>query len=134
LQHGDEVDSLVQRLRQVHEPLDAEKLATIVALHGQFCELVSQIANGGSVLASFSSKYLHFQAPVVPIYDSWVYDQAWRMRRKDDLACFPQPEHANSKFYWYSLCFWQVYSELSAAAPRVNVRYADYYLMWLANS
>jgi hypothetical protein len=128
-----EVDPLIQQVRQLAEPLDLGKLATIVAVHGKFCDLVSRLAHGGKVLVSFASKYLHFHAPVVPIYDSWAWRQAWRMRRKESLESFPQPEGANASYYRYCLCFWQLYSDLRGITDRVSVRLAECYLLWLAS-
>jgi hypothetical protein len=104
LRHRVEVDEIVQQLRELAEPIDVETLSKVVALHGQFCKLVSRIANGKKVLVSFASKYLHFHAPLVPIFDTWVYGQAWRMRQKATLVSFSPPKGAASPFYWYCLC------------------------------
>ena len=81
----------------------------------------------------FASKYLHFHAPVVPIYDSWVSWQAWRSRRKDALESFTQPRDANSSYYWYCLCFLQFYSELLGRVKPVSARLTECYLLWQAN-
>ncbi len=123
------VDSLVQRVRQLKEPLDLEKLAEVVSAHGRFCQLVSQLAQRDQVLVSFASKYLHFHAPLVPIYDRYAYAAAWRRRRKQGLEVFPKPEGANLDYYWYCLCFWQVYTSLRALAGAVTVRMAEYHLI-----
>jgi hypothetical protein len=133
LANGREVDKTIKELRHLAEPLDANKLSTIVSAHGRYCDLVSRIARKKHKLVSFASKYLHFHAPVVPIYDSWVSWQAWRGRRKDALVCFDQPQDANSSYYWYCLCFWQLYSELLARTKPVSARLTECYLLWQAN-
>ncbi len=137
-EHGNEADAAISGLRQLAEPLNTKKLSKIVTCHGRFCALVSRIARDGRELVSFASKYLHFHAPVVPIYDSWAYGQAWRMRNREGLAAlshsFPCPSSASTSFYWYCLCFWQLYSELLSRTDDVNVRLAECYLMWLAHS
>jgi hypothetical protein len=131
--NGNAVDQIIQDLRQLKEPLDLEKLQSVVAEHGKFCRLASRIAYGNRVLVSFASKYLHFHAPIVPIYDQWADWQAWRMRRKDNLMSFKLPKGGNEAFYWYCLCFWQVYANLRTVSDRVNVRLTECYLMWLAS-
>jgi hypothetical protein len=132
--HHEQIDPLVQQLRKFVEPLDPDKLSEIVAIHGEFCKLASRIAHRGRVLASFASKYLHFHAAIVPMYDRFAYAQAWRMRRKDGLESFPFPKGGNVDYYWYSLCFWQLYSGLRDTASPVSVRLAESYLLWLASS
>jgi hypothetical protein len=131
--HGKSIDEIVRRLKNVHEPLNVEKLRVVLAEHGRFCRIVSRIAREKHSLVSFASKYLDFHAPIVPIYDSWVGLQAWRMRRKETLDWFKRPEGADANYYWYCVCFWQLYSDLRPHDRYVNVRRAEGYLMWLAN-
>jgi len=133
LRNGRKVDRLIKDVSALGEPLDLEKLSAIVRVHGTFCELVSRIANGRKQLVSFASKYLHCHAPVVPIYDGWAFGQAWRMRRKQDVRCFQRPPGAKDNYYWYCLCFWQVYSNLQTATKDVNVRLVENFLTWLAH-
>jgi hypothetical protein len=128
-----EVDETIERLATLREPLNPEKLQVIVGEHGRFCRLISKIAREENALASFASKYLHFHCPVVPIYDSWVCKQAWRMRQKAGLRVFDAPAEAHDGYYWYTLCFWQLYSQVRGAIPDVNVRLAEAYLLWLAS-
>ncbi len=131
--HGKSIDEIVRRLKKIHEPLNVEKLRVVIAEHGRFCRIVSRIARRRHSLVSFASKYLHFHAPIVPMYDSWVGLQAWRMRGKENLDWFGCPKKANAAYYWYCVCFWQMYSELRRMTKPVNVRQAESYLMWLAN-
>jgi hypothetical protein len=128
-----EVDETIKRLAALREPLNPEMLQLIVSEHGKYCRLISKIAREENALASFASKYLHFHCPVVPIYDSWVSKQAWRMRQKAGLGVFEAPEDAHDGYYWYILCFWQLYSQFRASIPEVNVRLAEAYLLWLAS-
>ncbi len=128
-----EADELIQRLRAISEPLDSSKLADIVGLHGKFCKLVSRIAR--SSLASFASKYLHYHSRVVPIFDKFVFEEARRRHSEDGLITFAKPKGAISGYYYYALCFWQLYSKLRRLTKPVNVRLAEGYigrLAWLA--
>src|SRR5207247_2398832 len=105
------IAGIITRLSKLAEPLDLQKLVSVVIEHGRFCRMVSRIARGGA-LASFTSKYLHFHCPMVPIYDSWVSWQAWRMRQRDGLWAFNQPKGTHADFYSYCMCFWQLYKDL----------------------
>jgi hypothetical protein len=125
------VDQIVRRLRQLHEPLDTGKLQVVITQHGKFCRIASRIAR--SKLVSFASKYLHFHAPIVPIFDRWAYGQVWRMRQRDNSVPFKLPTGGNNSFYWYCLAFWQVYESLRDLRQSPNVRLVESYLMWLAS-
>jgi hypothetical protein len=116
------------------EPLDIDKLTKIVAAHGKFCKLVSRVAHRGRVMVSFASKYLHFHAPIVPMYDRLAYGQAWRMRSRERMNAFSRPKSGNVDYYLYCSCFWQIYSDLSDAVGSVRVRSAESYLLWLADA
>jgi hypothetical protein len=126
------VDGVINRLRVLREPLDPRTLSVVVSEHGRFCNLLVQISRDGNVPASFASKYLHFHCPIVPIYDSWVYKQAWRRRRAEGLEAYEKPVDAHHDYYWYSLCFWQHYTEVRALVPTATVRMVEFYLLWLA--
>lgn len=69
---GGEADRIVNEIREVVEPPNAEKAARIVGLHGQFANLITPITRGNQSPRSFISKYLHFHAPAVPIIDSYA--------------------------------------------------------------
>jgi hypothetical protein len=126
------VDAIISRLREFKEPLDLQSLSAVASEHGKFCKLLVQISRNRNVPASFASKYLHFHCPVVPIYDWWACDQAWRRRRRAGLQAFKKPAHAHDAYYWYLLCFWQHYSDIRALVPTATVRMAEFYLLWLA--
>lgn len=66
------LDPSLVRLRK-HEPIPThERLPGIAQLHGRLTETIGKHTRKGSQVRSFVSKYLHFHAPVVPIYDSVV--------------------------------------------------------------
>jgi hypothetical protein len=127
------VDGIIARLRVLKEPLDLQSLPVVVSEHGKFCKLLARICRNGNVPASFASKYLHFHCPVVPIYDRWASDEAWRRRKREGLQTFKKPPDAVDNYYWYSLCFWQHYSAIRALVPTATVRMAEFYLLWLAD-
>jgi len=130
--NGSLVDGIIGRLAGLKEPLDLQSLPIVVREHGKFCQLLVKISRNGNVPASFASKYLHFHCPMVPIYDSLAYDQAWRRRKPEGLQVYEKPAHAHDGYYWYSLCFWQHYSKVRALVPTATVRMAEFYLLWMA--
>jgi hypothetical protein len=64
------VDEVIDVLRGHEEPLTTELLKAIVDGHGKLLRLIEGVTRTGQTPRSFVSKYLHFHAPVVPIYDS----------------------------------------------------------------
>jgi hypothetical protein len=131
-QNSASVDGMISRLSKLKEPLDLRALEVVVSEHGKFCGLLARISRNGNAPASFASKYLHFHCPIVPIYDRWACGEAWRMRNREGLAAFEIPKEAHDGYYWYCLCFWQVYSGIRALVPTASVRMAEYYLLWRA--
>jgi hypothetical protein len=127
------VDGIISRLSKFQEPLDLDALPVVVREHGKFCKLLAKISRNGNLPASFASKYLHFHCPVVPIYDRLASQQAWRMRSPEGFLAFKRPAEAHEGYYWYSLCFWQVYSGVRALVAKATVRMAEFYLLWLAS-
>ncbi len=123
------IDRIIKRLASLQEPLDKECLEIVVSEHGRFCHLISRISRSENQLASFASKYLHFHAPVVPIYDSYACKQAWRMRDKKALISFEKSADSHDGYYWYALCFLQHYHHLRGIARNVTVRQAEAYLL-----
>jgi hypothetical protein len=56
-------------LRLYGHPLDRQRAAEIIELHGHVTRAISH-RSGNRFLTSFVSKYLHFHCPIVPIYDN----------------------------------------------------------------
>lgn len=140
--HAQELDLLLEQLRQVAEPLTQERLQVIVDCHGQFLKLLKGVTRSGQTARSFASKYLHFHCPAVPIIDSYAAGMLRTLVRwREDLEVFAIPQHADRIYAWYVMRFWCLYQTASDALRRqdadageatVSVKYLDYYLMWLA--
>ncbi|MEQ1730720.1 MAG: hypothetical protein ABL982_20310 [Vicinamibacterales bacterium] len=80
------LDNAISELRahDNDEPA-ATRIGPIAALHGRLLRRLEPTTRNGNSVRSFVSKYLHFHAPVVPIYDQYA-DAAlsdwypWKMR------------------------------------------------------
>lgn len=66
---GDALGDL--RGHEDHVPTDA-RLAAITGLHARLLRKLEPLTRNGNSVRSFVSKYLHFHAPVVPIYDQYA--------------------------------------------------------------
>jgi hypothetical protein len=135
---ADEVDDLIARLRRVAasgNQMDDEIARQVVALHGEFEAIVREVTNDGHSVRSWSSKYLHFHAPGVPIYDSRArgvvkgrYDL--RRVRNQHITCPPTGDYAYAQFVNGFLSLW---SEAVERGLPVSVRRLDQFLLWTAD-
>ena len=111
---------------------------TAVAQHGRFCELMAGATRGANWLPSFASKYLHFHAPGVPIFDSRA---GWRIRQSDfypfrgrSMRRFPKPAVCDGRYYKFCNQFLVMWDDAVAAGIDVSVRRLDQYLLYLVDS
>ena len=133
-----EVDALIADLRQLGdagESFDAEIAAKVVALHGQFESIVRDGTNNGHSVRSWSSKYLHFHAPGLPLYDSrarGVIKARYDLRRvrNQHFGCPSSGDYEYSQFVNGFLSLWVEASELGLP---VTVRRLDQFLLWTAD-
>jgi len=133
LAHARQLDDLFARLRRVKEPLDPDKLRTILDLHGQFIALTRPVLRRNQSPRSFASKYMHFHCPAVPIIDTYADRACHRLVRWHKSFClFDLPAGADETYAWYVLRFWQLYQQARAAGVRPTVKHLDYYLLCAA--
>lgn len=129
LKHGTEVDAIIGSLGDVQEPLEPDKLTTIVDAHGRFVRLLQHITTGGKSPRSFASKYLHFHNPAVPIYDSYAAVALGRLYARKKLPAVTTPAEADQDYGWYITRFWRLYQDATASQHRVSVKLLDHYLL-----
>lgn len=129
IKNGGEIDSILASLAGIQEPLDLDKLAAIVAAHGQFVSLLKQITTKGRAPRSFASKYLHFHHPAVPIYDSYVVVTLGRLYARQKLDALVEPIEADADYVWYVKRFWRLYQEARTSPERVSVKLLDHFLL-----
>lgn len=66
------LDPCLRRLVRMDSVPTHQRLPQIALLHGRLAEELGNHTRNGNQVRSFVSKYMHFHAPVVPIYDSVV--------------------------------------------------------------
>lgn len=130
LKHAREMDAIFTRLGDVAEPLDPDKLRTIIGLHGRFIALIRPVLRANNSPRSFASKYMHFHCPAVPIIDTYADWACRKMVRWDRSFClFDLPAGADEYYAWYVLRFWQLYQRAQASGLKPTVKHLDYYLL-----
>jgi hypothetical protein len=128
LANGSKLDAICDELRSIEDPLTVDKLRIIVQQHARFLEVLHGL--GKNVPRSFASKYLHFHAPVVPVYDSYADARLttlvpWQTKLKE----FDAPER-DDLYYWFVCRFWRVYRAVHERFPSATVKEIDAYLLW----
>jgi hypothetical protein len=128
--HREMVDGWLQTLMRLREPLDPDKLQTILAIHGTFTNFLRPILRNNVSPRSFASKYLHFHCPAVPIFDSFAVKNLARfVRWHAALLAFEIPPDADELYSWHVLRFWKLYQEARTQGAQVSVKCLDYFLL-----
>lgn len=121
---------MLERLREVNEPLNPEMLKVILTEHGRFVNLLRPKLKRNQRVRSFVSKYLHFHNPSVPIYDSNVTKALTRLYRWNrSFEIFNLPLKADEDYGRYVLRFWQLYQDARKVRKVVSVKLLDYFLL-----
>lgn len=123
------------RLRRISgaEDLTREALADIAALHGWTAQTVLAEARLGS-LVSFVSKYLHFHAPTVPIYDQLAcaglaaYIEKRFGRYTATTSRLPRREGQMQYYRWLCSRFVEMWEEVQQLRPGTTVKEMDHHL------
>jgi hypothetical protein len=126
LRHGAEVDAIIQALHSVREPLDFQSMGLIVEQHGHLNRLLQKVATDGKAPRSFSSKYLHFHNPVIPIYDEYTRQSLSRMvpwERSYTLVSLPP--HGDREYWRYCVRFLRLYEACEQAGLDATVKTLD---------
>jgi hypothetical protein len=130
--HSGAIAEIINSLKQTAEPLDGMKLSNVLKLHSNLCEMLKPVTrNGTAQLTSFVSKYLHFHAPIVPIYDKFAKEGAHQMVL--DLSEAPSKlgvKECDKLYKSYCENFLAIYQELLSwyARSEVTVRLAESFI------
>lgn len=80
-----------------------EHVRKVASLHGRVLAALTEYTRGGNQVRSFVSKYLHFHAPIVPIYDSVVVgrlqQRGWYPWSSSWTVRYPTPPDVDRE-YW----------------------------------
>ena len=125
------LDSILNRLSSIKEPLNPKKLKIIVNEHGRFSRLLGKILRKNRSARSFASKYLHFHCRAVPLYDSFANEKLRKLSRWDDRwEIFEMPELADEEYFYFVMRFWHLYQQFRKIKKSVTVRHVDCFLLW----
>lgn len=126
--HRQEVDALIAPFLGVEGRVDAHTFAGVAEAHTGLVNLLKGETRGKA--QSFVSKYLHFHAPIVPIYDALAVE----VIRKFDLAesQLPPRTGSESKYAAFLRRFVALASEASKTEAGVTSKRLDQYLLSLA--
>lgn len=130
LKHTRQVDDIFGRLRRLAEPLDPDRLRSILDLHGRFIALIQPVVRRNQSPRSFASKYMHFHNPAVPIIDTYADAACRRMIRwQKSFRLFDLPASVDEYYARYVLRFWQLYQQARVVGLEPTVKHLDYYLL-----
>ena len=95
------LDPAIARLRRRSSVPSFDVLPEIASVHGRLTQALTTVTHGKASPRSFVSKYLHFHAPVVPIYDSVAQKNlaSWYRLGPKLMASHPRPAGAEEN-YW----------------------------------
>jgi hypothetical protein len=127
------VDKILKNLKSAREPLNENKLKTIVQSHWRLLQIVKKVTRRTHTPRSFVSKYLHFHNPAVSIYDM-VADTALRriLPLKKRYKIFPLLKGTDKNYGHFMFRFWQLYQQSPKPRKKGSVKLLDTYLLELA--
>jgi len=105
----------------------------ILGTHGNIVSLLREETKTKLNFRSFVSKYLHFHAPIVPLFDSRASSAIrelypWRKFRGHDRI--PHSESHDEIYSKFFAQFMLYFNDLEKLKLRPTVRKADRYLIW----
>ena len=127
------LDRELHTLRKVKQTKPASE--QILALHGRLVRLLREKTRSKVNFRSFVSKYLHFHAPIVPIFDSQssttINRRDWYPWRKfASRAAIPMKKGYDPVYFKFFMKFLLYYSDLQELKQNASIKKADYYLIW----
>lgn len=128
------IGNVIRTIKLIHEPLTELKLRKIIFQHGIFLKILKKLTAQTSV-RSFSSKYMHFHCPVVPIYDSVVSKEIRRLYplTNKKINRFPNPKNGDDEYHAFCVRFLALYNDLREIKLKVDVKKVDRYLYSLGD-
>lgn len=125
------LDSAMQSLRDVCEPLTIEGMSLILKVHGRVLTLIRPALRPRQTPRSFVSKYLHFHCPAVPIYDSVAERELKKLVRWErSLEVIRKPSSADEIYFRFSMRFWSLHELLRSEGAAVTAKLLDNFILW----
>jgi hypothetical protein len=115
LNNGVAFDRLIGALPRDLEHLSVDRLPQVIATHGAVVSLMRPVMREDRSVRSFSSKYLHFHCPLVPIFDSVVAASIPSLVRwRDTLRIVPEVPGYDPIYYEYVMRLWRLNNMVEA--------------------
>lgn len=126
---GAAVDEAVARVCSVCEPLTPADFSEICAAHGALLAVLKGCCNTGKTPRSFAAKYLHFHAPVVPIYDGKTAAALARLVPWREVGePLAQSGEADEEYWAFCARFLRLYETCCAVGLETSVKTLDAWL------
>jgi hypothetical protein len=132
------LDPQIAQYRRMIPIPTLEKLTEIAPFHGKIVSTLSRAAKDNMELRSFSSKYLHFHAPIFPIYDSIANEQLrnrdwypWKPSYEEE---YPAPTGADVQYWRHCVRVLMMAREWPGEGFEPTSRNIDHYVMRYATS
>ena len=123
-----DIDSWLARLTPATGELTPGRLFDVVEVHGLFTSLVAEICRASP--RSFSSKYLHFHCPDVPVYDSYATAALCAdFPLSRGVRPFVKPPGADEEYYAYCCRFWTMYMRARLICRKPCLKVLDFMLL-----
>lgn len=129
--YSQEVDSLIGRIREAGADLKGS-LRVILRAHAELDHMLRMITRDGRSARSFSSKYLHFHVPAVPLYDAQASAASSKL--------YPITPHSQSDpsvdaaYAAHAKRLLMLASDLRVTANASTLKLMDYYLLNLGGT
>ncbi len=126
------IDRNIRLLRR-YKRLTQNAQIQILASHGRIVSILKNGTKSKINFRSFVSKYLHFHAPIVPIFDSRAQQMinAWYPWKKNRTHAAIEKKRAYDDFYFKFFIQFSLYmSDLRSLNLKPSTRDADFFLIW----
>lgn len=135
LKNGKAIDKEISKLAKLKPFITNENLQTILGSHYKLCKLLAPIMQNRNLPRSFMSKYLHFHAPVVPIYDSigssLLKSKDWYPWNRS-MSEISNPKKVDPQYWRHCVRLLFLQEDMKQGGYHPTVRELDYYLVWEA--
>ena len=128
------LDEGLNALREKGQVPAVEHLPELANLHGMLLKALSVHMRESHRPRSFVSKYLHFHAPIFPIYDSVANRQLrkWYRWNRTWAKEYPLPAEADLEYWRYCVRLSRMVQDWTELSMVPTARNLDTYLLWSA--
>lgn len=128
------IDSEIKALKRFKK-LSKLSYGRILSVHGNMVKRLRKGTRSKLNFRSFVSKYLHFHAPIVPLFDSRASSTIKRLdwypwKDSNERMPIPKRKEYDPVYYRFFKQFLFYFTDLQQQKLRPSVRDPDWYLIW----